>query len=263
MSVWLTIPSARPAAEAERCLKLWRQAGYKIALFLDSGERIAQFKGMADVFQCPQLLKMDGYPGYARAVNSLIAGVMGLPTQAEWFIAAGDDTEPDLAHTAEEIAVQCKAYFHGINRDRGVPLSEGCETVDTWGVMQPTGDRFAGGSIDRIAGSAWLGREFCKRIYGGKGPLWPEFTHMFVDEHLQAVAQKLGIFWQRPDLIHLHHHFMRASDDLNSHAVRREPPVHLVAANSQAHWDQSKAVFERLKAGGFAEANDLLQAEAA
>ena len=35
--------------------------------------------------------------------------------------------------------------------------------------MQPTGDRFAQGQIDRIAGSAWIGREFARRAYGGNG----------------------------------------------------------------------------------------------
>lgn len=249
MSVWLTIPSARPPAEAEKVLSKWRAQGYKIALWRDDPDDVAKFAPGAIVFHNP-------YPGYARAVNALVRFVVNYDHDAEWFIAAGDDTEPDLAHTAEEIAAQCCDHFQELGpADPECHEDAGLIEWATWGVMQPTGDRFAGGSIDRIAGSAWLGRDFCKRIYGGKGPLWPEFTHMFVDEHLQCVAQKLGIFWQRPDLIHLHHHFMRASDDLNSHAVRREPPVHLVAANSQAHWDQSKAIFERLKAAGFAEAD--------
>jgi hypothetical protein len=36
MSVWYCIPSKRPPEEAEKCLKLWRERGYKIALWVDS-----------------------------------------------------------------------------------------------------------------------------------------------------------------------------------------------------------------------------------
>jgi hypothetical protein len=117
--------------------------------------------------------------------------------------------------------------------------------------MQPTGDRFAGGSIDRICGSPWLGREFCRRMYGGRGPFFPEYRHMFVDEELQEVAKSLGCFWQRIDLVHLHLHFMRDSRALTSNASRTEVPAHLVEANTREHWDKYKALFLARKGAGF------------
>lgn len=253
MSVWFLIPSARPPEEAEKVLKLWRQQGYKVALLRDAGEGIA----------CDYLHSCLIYRGYAQAVNSLVKDVIELDPAAEWFVTGGDDTEPDLNYTAEEIAEQCSRHF-GLEQMRigktsapdAVPTRIG--PYSTFGVMQPTGDRYAGGCIDRIAGSPWMGRDFCQRIYGGKGPLWPEFTHMFVDEHLKCVAEKLGIFWQRPDLIHLHRHFMRVNDSIDSPAVLRDPPAHLVTANSQEHWNSSQRTFERLRDGGFKEANNLL-----
>src|SRR5581483_11518837 len=113
------------------------------------------------------------YPGYAQSVNLLIGHVLSFDPSAEWFIAAGDDVEPDPNHSAEEIAMQCKAWCHTNACSRGVPLSEGCEQVDTFGVMQPTGDRWGdsewsrqrfgvdrGAYSDRVCGSAWIGREF-------------------------------------------------------------------------------------------------------
>ena len=96
-----------------------------------------------------------------------------------------------------------------------------------------------------------MGREWCLRINQGKGPLWPEYKHMFDDEELQCVATKLGVFWQRPDLIHLHRHFQRESDALDAKAVARPIPPHLVKANSKEHWDRVKALFEWRKANNF------------
>lgn len=101
-----------------------------------------------------------------------------------------------------------------------------------------------GGSayIDRVAGSPWLGREWCERINGGQGPLWPEYTHMFVDEEVQAVAEKLGVFWQRPDLIHPHEHWGKTA---------QRPPEFLREVNSPAHWKRYGDLFARRKAQGF------------
>ncbi len=72
---------------------------------------------------------------------------------------------------------------------------------------------------------------------------------MFSDELLQRVAEKLGIFWQRRDLIHKHMHALRSGGKL---------PDFLKPVNTKEHWNESKAIFQRLEAGGFAEALDLL-----
>jgi hypothetical protein len=239
---WLTIPSARD--EADSTVHFWRERGYGVALFRDEGasHMKADFIGTGP------------YPGYANAVNALVRKVLEIDHDCLFCVAGGDDGQPDLAHGPDELADELVAHFGG-----------------TFGVCQFTGDRFDGGCIDRICGSPWMGREFCKRIYGGKGPLWPEFYHMFVDEHLQAVAKKLGILWQRPDLVHLHRHFARASAHLDSRAVavveggvelyggeKKPRPAFLDKANSGAHWSEAKGIFERLRRGGFAEADDLL-----
>lgn len=252
MSVYLCIPSARPPIDAAKILRKWRDQGYHLAIWRDEME---DFWDLCKYYGLDVDVAMFGkYPGYASAVNRLVSIVLENDPTCEWVVAGGDDTEPDMNHTADEIAGQLTAHFNG-----------------TFGVCQPTGDRFAGGCIDRICGSPWMGREFCRRVYGGRGPLWPEFYHMFVDEHLQAVAQKLGILWQRPDLIHLHRHFTRGSDALNAPAIgvreggqdlygadKKPRPAFLDVANSGKHWQESEAIFNRLRAGGFAEAFDLL-----
>jgi hypothetical protein len=231
VSVWLCIPSARPTEEAEQVLKLWRERGYSIALWRDHFN-ISTYQ----------------YPGYAAAVNALIRSVLKGVPDAEWFICAGDDIEPDANHSAEEIARECSHHFGTLHDTPNFECS-------TFGVMQPTGDRWGDherhmgerGSayIDRVCGSPWMGREFCRRMYQGNGPLFEGYFHMGEDEELQAVAQKLGVLWQRPDLIHFHRHWARKNKS------RDDMPKFLERANSAEEWQKYKQIFAERKALGF------------
>lgn len=223
MSVWLTIPSARPNGGT---IPAWRAAGYKIAVVRDEGEKLPYD---VDIFA-----SFLPYPGYSIAVNELVRMVIKEDPSAEFFIIGGDDTLPDFDHAPDQIAAEIKAHFG-----------------DTFAVCQPTGDRLSGGSIDRIAGSAWMGRSFCERMYGGNGPLYHGYEHMHVDEELFCVATMLGVYWARPDLIHFHQHFMRKDDSINSPAVQRPVPPHLVRWNSPRHWQESQHLFRSRKAAGF------------
>jgi hypothetical protein len=240
MSVWLTIPSARPPEQVEPILALWRNRGYKIALWLDQD----RYEENAPRYSHHELVIGDGckYPGYAQAVNHLIKTVMSIDLSAEWFVCAGDDTKPDLTHTAEDIAGDCLLHFSPLT---GRELHE----TGTFGVMQPTGDRWGdakGAYIDRVCGSPWIGREFARRMYGGNGPYWPEYTHMGVDEELQAVAVKYGVLWQRRGLIHLHQHWGRKKN-----AMVSDMPEFLRKANTPEHWQAYKKLFAERQAAGF------------
>jgi hypothetical protein len=211
MSTWLAIPSKRPLYEVVETLALWREMGYKIALLRDPGEGI----------QCDLLLEQR-YPGYGAAINTLASHVFAADPDADWIVTGGDDTLPDSAFSAQAIADQCTEHFHG-----------------TFGVMQPTGD---GHGIDTICGSPWLGREFCRRMYGGRGPYWEEYRHLFDDTELQQVALKLGVLWQRPDLTHKHNHWSWTGKPM---------PEFLQEANSIEHWNKNEALFKRRSALGF------------
>lgn len=256
MSVWLTIPSARPTVEADRVLMQWRERGYKIALWRDA----------PPIPTAADYVEVDKYPGYAAAVNFLIRRVMVTDPAAEWFVAAGDDTLPDPSKTAEEIARQCSFHFSEVAaayRERaegGVRGGlAGREWSSTFGVMQPTGDRwhegvggFHNAPIDRVAGSAWYGREYCRRMYQGDGPLFRGYQHMFVDEEAQAVAEKMGVFWQRRDLTQKHLHWGRGATD--KAVIELKPgtiPPHLEKWNTSQHWNEAKALFQSRKAAGF------------
>lgn len=247
MSVWVCVPSKRPAEHVKLWAEAWRDMGYDVKLWRDEGPISygAIWNAGAGVFVGP-------YPGYAKATNLLIS--MAVSEGARWCVIGGDDVFPDTTKRAEEIAGACEHYFSRRN-ERKFKTFNPC----TFGVMQPTGDRWGdteqsrdlyganrGAYIDRIAGSAWIGREFALRAYGGNGPLWPEYLHMFPDEELQCVAEKLGVFWQRPDLTQRHEHWARKPG-----VSIEDMPEFLAEANSREHWDKYKALFEARKAAGF------------
>ena len=187
MSVWLCIPSARPDGGT---LREWHEKGYSIAVWRDPGSPSLPF-----LIGVPHYLIVMPYPGYAKAVNWLVNEAMVCDPYCEWFVTGGDDTSPDMAHSPEEIAAKCTEHFNG-----------------TFGVCQPTGDRWRdaqGVIIERIAGSPWFGRDYCRRMYGGKGPLWEGWWHNWEDEEAKCVAEKLGVYWMNPEWIHYHNHPLR------------------------------------------------------
>lgn len=266
-NVWVVMPSARPVDEVNRVLRLWRERGYKSFVWRDEKAK-AQNDDLANALMVTEMEAVGAdmvffgeYPGYASAVNQLIKMLLGsinAHAAPQWFVAAADDIEPDPNKTADEIAWQCSQHF-GCMVDETGDGEYAILRGSTFGVMQPTGDRWgaeeawarkmfphAPAYIDRICGSAWIGREFIERTYGGKGPFFPGYSHMFADEELQNVAQSLGVLWQRPDLTHKHNHWGRKQG-----ATRADIPPFLVEANSPEHWNKAKALFNERKMAGW------------
>lgn len=239
MSVWLAIPSCRPLAECGPRFERWRAQGYKIAL-LRQGESAVRF--------CDVEFHAVEYFGWANSINVLSKYILSTKPAAQWIAAGGDDTLPDPNHAAAEIAQQCSVHFGSMAPGH-----------NTFGVMQPTGDRWLdtpesraqfgenrGAVIDRIAGSPWMGREWCERAYGGRGPMFAEYHHCWADEELQLVAERLGVFWQRRDLCHHHDQWLRENQDITPDRVI--PQSHFVAS---ASYDRERPLFEERKRLGF------------
>lgn len=225
MSVWYAIPSIRPNGGT---LMRWRARGYKLAV-LRQGELIG-----ADIE-----IATDVYLGWARSVNILSKSILSGDPTANWIVSGGDDYLPEMNQAPEEIAQRCTEHFGG-----------------TFGVMQPTGDRWGddsvararwgenrGAMLDRIAGSPWMGREWCERAYGGNGPMPEQYFHIFGDEQLQCVAEKLGVFWQCRDLMQYHDHALRPRGNAADWPEFLRP--------IQAMWSQEQARFDADKAAGF------------
>ncbi len=247
MSVWFCIPSIRPGGGT---IPLWRKRGYKVAV-LRQGEPI----------DCEVQIPTGEYRGWAPSVNLLAKFVIEHDKTAEWIVTGGDDYEPEMNCAAEEIGQQCMAHFADEwaaqrgSRPFGV-------TVCTYGVMQPTGDRWGdtpasrkqygenrGAYIDRIAGSPWFGREWVRRAYGGNGPMYEGYRHMYADEELKEVAEKLGVYWPRRDLIQLHNHWGREPGD--KFGDFSKCPDFLLPVNTHEHWFTSQDMFNERKALGW------------
>lgn len=242
MNVYYCIPSKRPMEEAEPILRQWRERGYRVALQRDPDDEMVGFD---------QVLRP--YAGYAEAVNYLAK--LALDEGADWIVTGGDDMTPDPHKDAETIARECAEYFFSAwCRAAGEPLTR--RQAETFGVMQPTGDRWLVNGpgtqpgSECVAGSPWMGREWCRRINQGRGPLWPEYFHNGEDEELQAVAIKYGVFWQRPDLTHMHHHWGRPKDGEKMAPVTRMPEF-LKRANSREEWQKMKKLLAERKAAGW------------
>lgn len=206
--VWAVWPSAQiDLCEENTCR--WNHAGYKVAVLIDQG---------APHPMLPDLIVEGGkWKGYPTAINQLCHMVPGAVV-----VCAGDDIHPSAEAPVDKIYAEFMERF-----------------PDTFGVMQPTGDRF--GSIDDVCPSPWIGRAFIDEAYDGAGPFWPDYYHYFCDEELKLVAEKQGALWQRPDLSQYHDHWQRAVDGCR--------PAHLMDAlsNHKPH----RKLFDQRKHAGF------------
>lgn len=216
MSVWFAIPSAREEAQAR--LDKWRERGYLVAVWRDHPTDVTA-----------EMVLRGQYPGYYRSINALTVEILARDPAARWIVTGGDDTDPDPKRSPAQIADECAHHFGG-----------------TFGVMQPIGDRWGEEHFrnlpyaERVAGSPWMGREWCERAYGGRGPMPSDYTHYYGDEELQLVAQRLGVFWQRMDVCHYHDHYMRGAGVVPSF---HRNATKLFAADGQ--------IFKQRKALGF------------
>ena len=234
MSVWVCFPSKRPPEVVNKVLQAWHDMGYRSAVMRDGGDSSVHAHWQHFI---------DGYLGWGGSMNLLQRQAFGCDPQCNWVVAASDDIYPDPNVRAEEIAQQCDEHFF-----QSAVVRDAYDVHPTFGVMQPIGDLKAwpASRIDRICGSPWLGREFCRRMYQGNGPFWPEYRHMHDDEELFEVSKKLGVLWQREDLTHRHEHWGR-----KSLAQRSDIPEFLREANSQENWKRTQTLFNQRKAAGF------------
>jgi hypothetical protein len=222
MAVCFAIPTAASFATAARCLNAWKARGYRTAFIYERSDLAA--------LPADHRVQQVRHGGYAASVNRLIASVLKAMPDCSIVVTGGDDTFPVTGLTAPELETQFFARF-----------------PDSLGVMQPTGDPWCGSrgpdgrrSNEISAQSPWLGRAFCERAYQGHGPYWPQYFHYFADTELQAVAERLKVFWQRPEIADYHDNWKRRG------APR---PKYLYEARQRRTNDED--LFLARRAGGF------------
>lgn len=257
MSVYFAIPSARPPEEAVPVLRKWQERGYRVVIQRDTVDEDSDHYSAQEDFHLAEVFHRK-YAGYAESVNFLCREIIHNVADAEWIVVGGDDTLPDPNHSAEEIARECVNQLTVSMISKFIALYG-----PTFGVMQPTGDRWevngpgTGAGIDRVAGSPWIGRSFAERMYGGRGPLCEAYYHCGEDEELQAVATMMGVFWQRQDLTHMHSHWARPKTGERIAPATRMPAF-LKRANSSEEWASYKKIFADRKANGFPGSEPIL-----
>ena len=230
MSVWAIAPTAASVSQAKFCFQAWRDQGYAVAVA--SEDRDALHRLDVDL-----VCLNDVYPGYAASINRLARKVLDHDPDCQVVVACADDLFPDQRYKAEVIAAAFLEHFDG-----------------SLGVMQVTGDRWSSEpdgipNVERAAMSPWLGRDWCLRSYEGAGPLWAGYHHNFVDNDIQEVATKLGLFWQNPEFRQIHQHWLRMGN---------QPPAHVQHAS--AAWDRGQATVPGV-AGGRVSRNSALLPE--
>lgn len=157
------------------------------------------------------------WPGYYRSVCALCQQI----GEADIVVTGGDDMFPDGRLDAQQIAEQFFERF-----------------PDGFGVMQPTGDDLWG--TDLVAGSPWLGSAWVREAYRGSGPLCQDYMVWFGDQELKLVAERLGVFWPRPDLVQRHEHWWRTRQ-------RKD----YQKRNQQLYWQPDQKIFEARLAADF------------
>lgn len=218
LKVVVTMPTGQKE-HVGRTVARWRARGYTMAFFFDPGPVKIETEPSDIIIQAP-------YPGVWNACNALAK--TALECGADVCLFAGDDMDPDPTCTAQQIAEQYLARF---------PTG--------WGLMQPCGDpqgTDASGrpAAARICGSAWFGKQWIQRAYGGRGPTPTMYHHYFGDEEMAEVGNREGLLWWRPDLVQFHRHW--------SFGHQQRQDYHARAAT---RWEADKATFEVRKAAGF------------
>jgi len=215
--VWVGWPTVSPS-QSQEMVRWWRAMGYKVAVLIDDPAQPDVLKGLLETLQAAdRVIVQREWLGFPCAANVLCREAPG-----DIVVVVGDDVYPDPHVGAQEIGCQFVEQF-----------------PDLFGVMQPTGDKFA--SIHLCAVSPWIGRGFIQKAYEGKGPYWGGYWHYFSDQELQEKAVQLGVFQQREDLTQYHDHWQRK-------AVPQRPR-HLLKAKRL--WAQDKALFDQRQKEGF------------
>jgi hypothetical protein len=212
IEVWYVAPTANPLQCGET-FAAWQALGYRTAALVD-GET-------PDPAHADHVIRADAYDGFSVSINRLCRE--GPAADAPIVIAGADDTLPDDAKDLDALAADFFEHF-----------------PDGFGIMQPLGDVWGGRNMSLVCDSPWMGRAFIDRINGGAGPFWPEYFHYFNDTELRLVAERLGVFWGRPDVCQPHRHWSRDGG---------QRPAYLAKAADQ--WQRSKALFETRRAAGF------------
>lgn len=217
MNVWAVFPSPSASPAALKVIEEWRAAGFKVALLTDDVSDV----GKVDV---DAHIGNPVYRGWGDAMNQLCQHVVKR-FDADLVVCVGDDLFPRDGLTADRLAESFRSRFGD----------------STFGVLQCTGDQY--GEIEHAAVSPALGRDFITGTYGGNGPMFDGYRHLYVDRELQDLATSLGCFAQDKSLNIYHDHWSRGL------TPDRLPAENRKTIQNAAECD--RLLYEQRRAAGF------------
>lgn len=211
---WPTVSITRSNDTARE----WARMGWQVAVAIDAD--LPEWAVTPDkiVSHVPPLLVRE-WGGYYSAV-SYMARALCLSHKADIVVAGADNIYPDP---------QAKAVVVGAAFATKFP--------NGFGVLQPIRDAY---SVSRRGDSARdympgrsmhatppttercespvLGRAWILDMYQGKGPYSEKYRQYFGDVELHDVAQKMGVLWKNPQILHRRDHWARpGGGDMQPH----------------------------------------------
>ena len=212
--VAVVFPTANPE-RAHRAACAWSERGYEVRVLIDGDTKLIDRSVFSRVLHAPV------YGGYFQAANELTSDA--IYNGVDICVVAGDDMFPESEHTAQELAEE---YFDHFGSG--------------FGLMQPTGDKLP---CRAFCGSPWMGREWIERINEGRGPYHPDYFQSHGDSEVQALAERLEVLWQRPDLTQFHDHYVRPGSMVEATEYQTQ--------NLSKWWAHDEKLFLERKAAGF------------
>lgn len=188
MNIVAAYPSINIRKASETAEK-WKLKGYHVAVLVETDDE--------SIPNVDLVVHNKEWQGFPKAANKLCQTLADL---YDIIVLIGDDVYPD-ENMSHVIGDQFVRHFGG-----------------TFGVMQPTGDRY--GCIDQAAVCPWIGAEYIKAAYKGNGPYWEGYYHYYCDAELQEAAKMLGVFQQRRDLCQYHDHWGRKNEGRPKHLIQ-------------------------------------------
>lgn len=209
MNIWVSMVSGN-AELAETNGQKWKDAGFKLFADIEHGK-----------VRCADLTVIRTYDGHPRSSNQAIADCIELG--ADIVLNVNDDMFPINLTTTDLIKAWAFAFGES-----------------TLGVMQCAGDMWGGMAWAAVCPA--VGRDYAKRINGGKGLYWHEYDHYFADQEIRDVAMRCEKYVQHPTLMIYHDHHTRGGRDGLSEMNRE---------HTRAKHEHDRRIYEARRSANF------------
>ena len=200
-AVW---PSINPKRSNETA-RLWIGQGYQVAIMTNGYMPVKAF-----------LATVTGtaaeYKGYYQSVI-VLAHMAIKEGRADVIIFAGDRISPPMHARAWQLGATFAAKFpngYGVMQPMAAQWKPTISGLSAREEMSAPNRRMHATppSAERCE-SPWIGRRFVTEVYNGNGPYCSDYGQYFGDVELYEVARRMGVLWQRTDVVQEFDHWSK------------------------------------------------------